>query len=252
MALGSRIPPTENTVYPLNTTAVYKWYTDWLPALALDKIKTNLKAKNVSGNHQCRVACQTAATRGDNPDSPTQLESSWMTGMNERCSGILDITANTNMAWLVRFGVAYNLTSGSTPGSADVGLEITYDTYGRLLGSPSFDLFAADTSNYYRILGPWMPAIHVDKVKAAIIVHNASTNFQCRLAVRTANTAIESPGAWTTTFDAWHSGAGEFNPGELSPSSSSDMYIQLGLQYAMSSGTNGIANVTVHHGIRRS
>ena len=47
-------------------------------------------------------------------------------------------------------------------------------------------------------------------------------------------------------------GAGEFNPGELSPSSSSDMYIQLGLQYAMSSGTNGTANVTVHHGIRRT
>lgn len=239
---GFHIGRTERRLSTMSTTTAYAWYTSWLPAIGMDSVKGVLQNRNHDGNFQSRLAVQTAAVREDNPDAPTTLEAGWL-GNSERCTGVVDLTSYTGPKMLVRLGVAYNLSTGSNLGSADTHLELTYNNFGRIVTRKDLRLHTPDTANYYEPLTGFLPAVHVAKAKASLVITDASANLQTRLAWRAATIGPQSPGSWSTTWDTWHSSSGEFATGELTPSVSTDMFIQIGLQHSMTSGTHGVGLV---------
>ena len=117
----------------------------------------------------------------------------------------------------------YNLPSAPATAQADVGLQVTYNTFGALAGSGMYQLLAPDTGFYYQAVTPWMPVIVGAKHRAAFI---------------------------SSVTD--HSGDGEVCTSDITPSggSASVMWIRFGLRFAMSSGTNGTGNVSIAIGGR--
>lgn len=229
-----------------------EWYTDWMPAIGLDNVQGVLKNKAVTGNFESRMAMQTAAIRTDNPDSPILLESSYQAS-GERCSSVLSIATDLLSKCFVRFGVGYHLSSGSTPGQSDTSLELAYNSCGRIIGGDVAQLYVPGTTSFYRAFTGWIPAAHAAKVKAAIVILNASANFRCQLAQRTATTSRESTSAWSSALEGgWHSGNGEYNTGEVSLSNGSSFWVQFGLEYQLSSGSSGEATASVSVAVRAS
>lgn len=253
MACFSSTPAFQKRLLALSSSEVqYEWFTAWMPAIGLDEVQGVLKNKAVTGNFESRMAMQAAAIRTDNPDSPILLESSY-TGSGERCSSVLAITSDLTSKYFVRFGVAYHLSSGSTLGQSDTSLEVAYNSCGKIVGGDVIQLFAPSTTSLYRAFTGWIPAIHAAKAKAALVVQNASANFRTQLAVRTATTSREVTSAWSSNLEGtWHSGNGEFNTGEVALSLGSAYWVQMGLEYQMSAGSNGEATASMSVSVRTS
>lgn len=253
MSCFSMTSPIQKRLVALSDSVVqYEWFTDWMPAIGLDEVQGVLKNKAVTGNFESRMAIQTAVIRTDNPDVPSLLESSYQ-AQGERCSSVLDVTSQRSTKFFVRFGVAYHLSSGSTPGQSDTSLEIAYNSCGRIIGGDTAQLVVPGATSCYRPFTGWIPAHHAAKVKAAIVVTNGHANFRCQLAYRTATTSRESPNAWSSNFEStWHSGNDEFNTGEVTLSISSHFWVQFGLEYNLSSGSDGEASVSMSVGVRTS
>lgn len=236
----------------------YEAYTDWIPVMGLDKIKALLRLQGLTNQFQCQLAYQTAAVRTDQPDAWSTLDQ--MTTV-DRCTGVIDITSATAGKFYIRFGIAYNLSSGSTNSQADVSLQVSYDACGAIVGSTTLQLLAPDTSNYYMAVTGWIRAIDAAKVRAAILASGVVGNFQCRLTYRTAqiDPATVSDNWGTVNIESSpHAGNGEFNTGELTlPTGPGQtgriddkMWIQFGIQYSCSSGTAGQATVSVATAVR--
>jgi len=242
MAINSLVGKTGRTLSTVSTTMAYEWLSDWTSAMSVDSVKAIVECRNLTGNFECKLAYQVAAIREDNPSAPVAV-GAYQSTNGAMCTGSVNISSDTASAMLVRFGVGYDLSSGSSLGTADTFLEVAYNNFGRVMGRKELTVLAPDTANYFEPLTPFLHAQHVAKVKAALIVSQSSANFQCRLAYRIANLIREAPSAWSTTWDSWHAGDGEYNTGELTPSASMDMFLQVGLQYSMSSGSNGHAHV---------
>lgn len=242
MATETVIGRTEQALSTVSTTMRYAWYSGWLPATGVDSIRSVLQARNLTGNFEAKLAYQVAAVREDNPSAPVAY-GAYQSTNGAMCSGDVDISSDTTGAMLIRFGVGYDLSTGSSLGTADVHLELAYNSFGRIAARREVTVLTPDTSNYFEPLTPFLYAAHVAQVKAALIVSQSTANFQCRLAYRVATNVKEAPSSWSTTWDAWHTGDGEYNTGELAPSASMDMFLQIGLQHSMSSGTNGHAQV---------
>lgn len=235
-----------------STDVLYYWFTGWQPAIGLDSIKSGVHLKGITGNFQARLAIQVASVRTDNPSAPALLETAY-SNSPDRCSGVLDVSASTSTPMFVRFGVAYNLSSGSTPGQADVRVDLSWPACGQAAGGGTFALLAPDTNSRYQAISGWIPAIFADIVKAAIVVTATIGNFRCQLAFRTATSVKESPSAWSSNLEElWHGGNGEFTTGEKTLSVSSSMWVQIGVEYSLSSGTNGSAQVSVAAAVRRA
>lgn len=249
MACGQLSSEIQKHLVSTTSTGVFEWLTDWVPAIGLDSVRATIKHKAVNGNFQTKFAIQTADVRTNNPNSPATLEQSWTAGAGERCTGNVDLSSYTNDALFVRLGVSYAASSGV--GEADVSLQVAYDACGQMVGTVSSEVLAPDANDSYLPVTGWIPAIHVGKVMAALVVAGGGPNFRTRLAVQTATTSVESPGAWTTTFDTWRSGDQEVNTGELTPSIASAMWVRIGVQYTCSSGTNLRSFITCAVGIRR-
>jgi len=245
--------PVQKRLYALSDAVVqYEWFTAWMPAIGFDSVQGVLKNKALTGNFESRMALQTAAIRADNPDTPVLLESSYQ-GSGERCSTVLNVAGDTDDKYFVRLGVAYHLSSAGNPGQADVSLELAYNACGKIIGGDVAQLFVPGTTSQYRPFTGWIPASHAAKVKAALVVLNSSANFRCQLAMRTATTSREATGSWSSNLEAlWHSGDGEFNTGEISLSNGSVFWVQFGLEYQLSSGSNGQASVSMSVAARTS
>lgn len=238
----------------LNATTAderYEWYTSWLSATGMDEIKTVLKLRNLNGNFQCKHAIQVAPVRTDKPDAPEAL-GSYVTTNSEACSGLYDLSGTINDQYFIRFGVMYNLSSG-TFGRGDVTYQCSYAQCGQVLGATSVQLETSSTTEKYQVLTGWLPAIMAKKVMLAVVCASRSGNIQWRAAYRTATTSPEIPSAWSTTFDAnGYRADGEFNTGEITPTVANEMWVQFGLQYNLSSGSAlGTAAFQVSTAVRR-
>lgn len=97
-------------------------------------------------------------------------------------------------------------------------------------------LLATSTADAFFVVTGWLPALQAEKLKLALVCSSLTGNFQYRVCYRLATTSTQDPGAWTTAFDQWRT-AGEACTGMLTPAGGSDMWIQVGIQYALSSGS---------------
>jgi hypothetical protein len=226
-----------------------------MPAVGLDLVNAVMRMKAGAGNFQGRLVMQTAATRTDNPSAPTLLEAGYTSYTNapDHCTGVLNVASTTATPMFARFGVAYNLSSGSALGAADVSLELTWVACGQMAGGGTFAIQSPNTTSHYVAVTPWIPCILAELVKAALIVTGTLGTFRCQLSYRTATAVKESPSAWASNWEGlWHGGDGEYSTGELTPSLGSAMWVQFGVEHSLNSGSDGEAIVAVTVGVRRS
>jgi len=235
----------------------FEAFTEWFPAMGMDYVKAILKLKSLTQQFQCQLAVQTAAVRTSAPDSWTTLDQ--MTS-SDRCTTMVDVTSTLTGKMYVRFGIAYNCSSGTTNSQADVTLQLSFDACGSIVGSVTLQALAPDTSSYFVAVTGWIPAIDAAKVRAAILASGAINNFECRLTYRTAQITpemITDNWATATLEGSYHSGSGEWNTGEITLPTGAvsgriddKMWIQFGLQFKVSSGTAGQATVSVVTAVR--
>jgi hypothetical protein len=70
------IPEATQRLQHTNTTARYAWFTDWRPAIGVDKAKVVIKVRATAGvTLNVQPAIQVAAVRTNNPDAPTSFGS---------------------------------------------------------------------------------------------------------------------------------------------------------------------------------
>jgi hypothetical protein len=222
-----------------------------MPATGLDTIIAVMLFSDLIGNFQGQIAIQTANVRPEMPNAPSLL-GSVQSSTTPYCTGAISVASSTAGAMWVRFGVAYNLSSGSSLGSADVTLIVSDDRCGQVAGNATNTLHTTSTrTNTYVAVTGWIPAIMANKVKAALVATALQGPIQWRLAMRTATTAPELPNAWSTTFDTWRTTAAEICTGELSTSITGDMWVQFGIQYILSSGSFGNVIVAATVAVRK-
>lgn len=233
------------------TDTIYVWFTPWRSALGVKASRITTKRRAVTGNFQCRACIQTALVRADKPDDPVLLDSQMRAGAGETCVAA-DTSSTAAGKMLLRYGVAYSVSSGGL-GQADVELAVVDDACGAQVGSATATLATQTTDTTYFVVTGFIPALYAAYVKAALVITGLTGNFQCRLAWRAATTSTEVPGAWSTTFDTWHSANDEIGTGELQPSVGGDMWVQFAIQYSLSSGSAlGAATISVAIGARKA
>jgi len=257
MACGGVTAERSERLVTTVTDIIYVPYVGWISALGVEKIKGALlrSASLVqgTGNHQFKLAIQVAKIRTDKPEPWKTVGPTWFDNNGEDCTQEQDISGDTDGALFVRFGIAHRLSAGTASlGQTDCGLQVGYESCGGVIGGTTLALKTSTTEDCYSPVSGFLPAMTVDRIMASIVTTSSSGNFQCRLAYRTATASQSVPGAWSTTFDAWHAGDGEWNTGLLTPTLANDMWVQIGLQYALSSGTSpGQGTVSVLSAVRK-
>lgn len=232
----------------LSTTSTTKQkvpFSDWI--LVSDRAKFTIVVVNTSGSGgvETQAFVQFAAVRPDAPDDVIN-KGSVVSGANSTCSGVLDLSTDGASKMWMRVGVTFGLAAGQSGlGEAEVILECAYDQCWEIVGAGTVALSVTGTGNQFAVATPALPTLNTEKVKAAFIVTGLTANFQSRLATRNGTTSKDELGGWSTTFDAWR-GSGEANTGVLSPTVGSDMWVQLGIQYALSSGP-AVGNATISY-----
>ena len=249
MACGQSTPDTQTHLVAMSTTVAYEWLTPWMPCIGIDNLKATLRVHGVSGNFQGQIAYQTALVRAAVPDSPAVVDSAQV-GEGEKCTGVISIASATAGKFLVRFGVAYSLSSGTGVAQADVSTAFSFTQCGNVLGARALALDTSTSSDAFSPAAGWVPAMQVQKVKATVICRSLTGNFEWKLCYRVATTSQEDPGAWNALEASYH-GAGEFDTGEITLNVDSSMYVQFGIQYHSTSGA-GQAQVDVVYAVRRN
>ena len=218
------------------TSLTYVWFTNFFPCIGVDKAKAVLKNRAVSGNFQSQLCVQYASVRTDMPDAPSAVGSP-LVGAGESCTGVVDIATDTASKLYMRVGVAHSLSSGSSLGGADVTLDLSYVACGRIVSTVSREYLAYSTTSVSQAISGWLPALEVEEIKVGVVVSGLTGNAQWRICWRIATTSTEAPGAWTTTESFRNTNNTEVNTGEITISAASDMYIQIGAEVSLSSGS---------------
>ena len=217
------------------TTALGYWFSDrWQFATGVDSLRPIIKNKNVVGNYTSQPCIQVATVRGDDPGAITVL--STLQGVGEWSPGTIPISTQTGPVYLWRLGYAYALSSGTALGQADTSVEASWTTTGVQIGTKTLSLFAASTANAFVEVSGWIPVQWAAKVKAALIARSLTGNFQYRICYRTADTSVDSPGAWTTAFDSVRN-AGEVCTNDVLLTLGNESWIQFGIQYYLTAAT---------------
>ena len=89
---------------------------------------------------------------------------------------------------------------------------------------------------------PFVPTIGAAKARGAFSATSLSGDFRWRPACRTAATNIQNADAWTS-LGSWAT-AGEVNTTDLTPTLTGKMWVQYGIQYALSGATPGQATLS--------
>jgi hypothetical protein len=234
--------PAQRSLTAIDGVVQHEWLTGWMLLPGMSVIDAVLKNKGVVGNFQSQLVMQLAAVRTDNPNGPTLLATA-RSGGGEWAELGVDIATGNSGYMYVRFGVAYGLSTGQTPARADVELQISYNACGKIAGAINQQLFASTTTDGYVAITPFVPSISAPKVRAAVSVTSLTGDFRWRMAYRTAATNTQNADAWTTTFGAWQT-AGEVNTTDLTPNLAGKMWVQIGIQFALSGGTPGQASIS--------
>ena len=255
MTCGSTSGPTGGRFAALSETQVIEWLTGWVPCVGMDTIRPTLKLRAASSdNFEAQIVCQVAKVRADEPEDPVLVTTaqSPSSGTLDYCPGNVSVSSDAADAVLIRFGIAYAYATSTSQCMADVELEVTYHQYGQIAGASSHELSSGTSEGRYVIMTPMLPAILVDKVKAAVSCTSLTGNFKWRLAYRTATAAKDSPGAWSVVTDGNAPyGSGDTNTGDLSVTLGSVAWVQLGLQYYSTTG-EGQAALAAAVGTRRT
>lgn len=123
------LPARSLDVQASDTTGTYWPATDWIPAASVKEVKAVLRCRYMSNDLMTlSVAYQLAETETDKPDAWQELESTptTITGSNEQlCTGIVDVSAETDDHFYVRFGVLAKVDSGGLTKNADVTLIVS-------------------------------------------------------------------------------------------------------------------------------
>lgn len=234
---------TENTFQP--TTA-------WMPVSgAADDIAFILFMQSVQGTFEASPAVQLASVRPDEPDLPIAIPTGSYQNTNgyhflSESEGALSL--KTKMFW--RFGVMFNGGADGF-GQADVALQTSFDTRGRMLGrgsiqyQPTNDSTGATSVSMYPI-SDWSSVVGAGSVKAGFVISSSMNSaLKYGLYVRYANDR-NAPGQWqavgtTTTAPTGNSNSQTGEVG-LTPGSNGLFQLAVGLSDASSVE----ARATVH------
>jgi hypothetical protein len=241
MSCGSISGPTEQHLISVVTANQFAAFTPWMATIGLDVVRAVYNVRALTGTFQYQLAIQTAVARTDNPDAWALLDS-LRTTSGEICTG--DVTLSLGGKWYLRLGVMYNESTAPGTSQADVGLTLTYNACGKVVGGGSFQLAATDAGPYFQIVSGWIPASMAGKHRAAFIASQTGANLRFKIAYQTATTNINTPSTWTTA-DADHYGDGELCTNDLPTTGvTTVMWIRFAIQYWSTSGTS-MGNVTV-------
>lgn len=244
MSCSTTFGPTQKTLVATSTTLQYEWMGGWELAIGVTALKAVIKRRTATA-FQAQFAIQTAPVRTDKPNAPVPLGTP-TSGEGETCSTVIDLTSYTSGNFWIRVGVAYSATS-ATVGSCDVTFTGGLSRCGRSLGVQVFTLSTLSTTNAYQPITGWQPALDLEVIKAAIVTTGIIGNFRFRLAYRRATTSQEVPGAWSTDLTSEWSQNGEAALSDTPlPSVGAEMWVQIGIQYYLSTGSAlGQATVSV-------
>lgn len=234
-------PETWASIVATSTTSVFLPTTEWIPCTGLDTMQAVIRMRNAGTYIQISAAYQTAEVVTTNPDAPATVGNAL--GENGAALVVQDISATTASKTYIRFGLVYSLSSASTPETADVSVQVSYRLQGRLLGSFSQQFVAPDTSAQYLPIGDWVSTLEANKVKGAFVVSGAA-DFGYRLAYQTAESVVESPGAWTVLEADWVTTYTPRCSGQLTLETSGKMWIRFAIGYQASSGSNKQAYIS--------
>lgn len=241
MSCGNLTSPVQRSLTALDGVVQYAWMTDWMLLPGMDTITAVLKAKAVSGNFRSQLAMQLAAVRTDNPNSPSTLASAH-NNAGEWPEQAVDVATGTTGYMWVRFGVAYDLHTGTTAAKADVELQVSFNACGGVVGAINQQLVAATATDSFVAITAFLATISAAKIRAALSATSLTGDFRWRLAYRTAATNVQNADAWTS-LGSWQT-AGEVNTTDLTPTLTGKMWVQFGIQFALSGATPGQASIS--------
>lgn len=246
-------PPVQLRLVSVNSSDSHVWYTDWMPAIAMDDATITMKFWSKSGNLRVAPAVQVAAVRTDKPDdSPTTIDTLKTTADEYfYTAATVDIDGLTAGKTFVRFGVVYNSSSGL--GEGDVTLQVAYRQCGSLTTPWSGHLIAYTNNAHYIPISGWLPALGVDAIEATRSLGSLVGSLNFVLTYRTALATPDLPGEWGgTTLGGTVSANGESITGEVSVGVTDKMWIQFGLKYWSDNNAFCEGDVMVLLGIRSS
>ncbi len=241
MSCANLGPVVHKHLVSSSETIAYEWFTDWLPAATMVRMQLLMKSKATSSIFQIQGAMQTAVIRADDPSAPEPVGSTH-SNAGEWCGAPNDMLTALEGVSLVRFGIAYKLTTSGL-GQADVAVQLCYESCGRVLGSQTLALATNSTTNSYVPVTGWVPRMSAEVVRA-VAVCRAEGNFRWKLAYRLAETSIEDPGGWNPLEDDYHT-TGEDITDDLTPTFDLEMWVQFGLMYSTSDATQTSATVSI-------
>lgn len=252
MALTNTLPEVTAAISATTTTDVFTWLTGWIPAIAIDDAMATLKIANAVNTIRVQPVVQFAVIRIDKPSAPTTVGSVQSNdGEYFVSASDYNIGASAPGNTFVRFGVAHHVNTAPNTGRADVAFQLSFRQKGRLLTPWSAHLVATSATKQFIPISGWMTGLDAVKVEGTIVVTDLTGSLELKLTYRTATASPESPDAWDTTgLGSPINSNSENNTGELTPTTTSKMWVQFGLYYDVTAGSLGQADVFVLLGIR--
>ncbi len=110
------LPAVTKEVQASDPTAVYWWFTEWMPAATTKDVKAVLRMRRASTNNvKVTPAYQTAPKRTDEPDAWAVLDAAvYLDGVDEQvCTGVVDLATTLESKFYVRFGVKVESNAGT-------------------------------------------------------------------------------------------------------------------------------------------
>lgn len=254
MSCSKLTKEVSKTLTNSSVTLTEEYFTDWMPAIGVDSLWVTQKVTNMSVvalNYQPII--QTARVRTNKPGNSSSFDSSRTTAV-ESCTGPEDVHTTTEGQMYFRLGVQYKASAAGLA-KADLAYQAVYTQCGKVADSWSGHLEASSTDERFQAISAWMPSSEAEKVMVALIISSLTGNIQFMLTWRTATTSTEAPGAWITSPNAeaaWHTANEETTTAQIATSITTDMWVQFGLRYKLSSGTFGQADVATATCVRRS
>jgi len=123
-------------------------------------------------------------------------------------------------------------------GRADFILRLCMEAAGKVVGSLDTPLLPPDDGEYFVPVTDWLPALGLTAAKAAFLVSGSNEDFRYKLAIQTAETSVESPGAWAALDTAWHYGDVPVVVVGEQEVTTSDMWARFGVLYSNATGEN--------------
>jgi hypothetical protein len=219
-----------------NTTVQYRGMTDWVLIADGASVSASLYTFGFTGNFNVQLYVETCPVRATNPTAKTGLGSAITTATE---TGVV-ATVSASSAMLARFGYGYFLSSGSTPASGLVGMDLSLHQCIQPLGAgrvnvpPTLTMNASENLALVVPIGGFVASgVSQPKLKATIVGRDLQNyaDMRTKLVYRTA-VVQEKPNGWQTGLESDYTPGGsndERNTGELQVSMGSNRLIQPGL-----------------------